>query len=344
MTGTTLVVLAPDAIPEVARGTDLATLVADAVELLPGDVVVVTSKVVSKAEGRVVAGGADSYARALASETLRVVASRGPVQIVRQRLGLVMAAAGIDRSNVSTGNLVLLPEDPDSSARELRSRLRALTGVNVGVVITDTSGRAWREGQTDIAIGVAGLVPLEQFAGRHDSYGNELSVTMPAVADEIAGAAELAQGKLGGRPVAVVRGRQDLVLAPEEDGPGAVALVRPEGGDLFGYGSREAVLAALAQAPGTASVFGSPVSAEELLHAVRRVLPGVTAERTAERTVERQAPGADACTGLDLALPPGAAREVLAALCFSHGWRIALWQADVAHPDAVVARVSPDIP
>ena len=111
---------------------------------------------------------------------------------------------------------MLLPEDPDASARALRARLRELTGRNVGVVVTDTAGRAWREGQTDIAVGAAGLRVLEDFAGRSDAYGNELAVTAPAVADEIAGAAELAQGKLGGRPFAVVRGRADLVLPPGE--------------------------------------------------------------------------------------------------------------------------------
>ena len=185
---------------------------------------------------------------ALAEETLRVVARRGPTVIVRNRLGLTMAAAGIDASNVEAGSIVLLPLDPDASARALRARLHELTGTTLGVIVTDTAGRAWRDGQTDIAIGAAGLRVAEDFAGRVDAYGNDLVVTLPAVADEIAGAADLVQGKLGGRPVAVVRGRADLVLPLGDDGPGAGSLVRAEGLDLFAYGAREAVVRALAGA------------------------------------------------------------------------------------------------
>jgi len=136
------------------------------------------------------------------------------------------------------------------------------------VVVTDTAGRAWREGQTDIAIGAAGLLVAEAYAGRVDAHGNELEVTAPAVADEIAGLAELAQGKLGGRPFAVVRGRADLVLPPGDDGPGAAALIRPEGGDLFGYGAREAVLRAARGEPTDATPFGAPVSLPEMHRAL----------------------------------------------------------------------------
>ena len=193
----------------------------------------VTSKVVSKAEGRVVDGSRDEL---LPGETTRVVARRGPTTIVRNRLGLTMAAAGIDESNVEKGRSVLLPLDPDASARALRAALADNTGHNVGVIVTDTAGRAWREGQTDIAIGAAGLTVLEDYAGRLDAHGNELAVTAPAVADEIAGLAELAAGKLTGRPFVVVRGRSDLVLPPGDPGPGAGSLIRAEGGDLFGYG------------------------------------------------------------------------------------------------------------
>ena len=229
---------------EVREGADLAALL-DATELADGDVVVVTSKVVSKAEGRVTDRSKDE---ALAEETVRVVARRGPTTIARTRHGLVMAAAGIDASNVTTGRLVLLPLDPDGSARRLRRAVAERRGVDVGVVVTDTAGRAWRVGQTDIAIGAAGVQVVDDHAGRVDSYGNLLAVTLPAVADEIAGAAELATGKLSQSPLSVVRGLAHLVLPRGEDGPGAAALVRPEHEDMFGLGAREAVLAAIGAA------------------------------------------------------------------------------------------------
>lgn len=285
---------APDGVPEVRAGDDLAGLVAATVgaELADGDIVCVTSKVVSKAEGRTRTGARDD---AIDEETARVVARRGATRIVRHRLGLTMAAAGVDASNVEAGSIVLLPLDPDATARDLRRRLHELTGVVVGVVVTDTAGRAWREGQTDIAIGAAGLVVAEDFAGRTDSYGNPLAVTLPAVADEVAGAAELVQGKLAGRPLAVVRGRPDLVLPIGDDGPGAVALVRPEGGDLFGYGAREAVVRALAGAEEDRPPFGTPASAAELADALAR-------------------------------LPDGADRTAVAAVCFAHGWTAEDWQ------------------
>ena len=301
MTG--LQVIAPDGVPEVRRGDDLAALLLDLVELADGDVVVVTSKVVSKAEGRVRPGTRDE---ALPGETARVVARRGPTTIVRTRHGLTMAAAGIDASNVEAGHVVLLPEDPDASARALRATLRQRTGRNVGVVVTDTAGRAWRQGQTDIAVGAAGLAVLEQFAGRTDAHGNELAVTAPAVADEIAGAAELATGKLGGRPFAVFRGRADLVLPPGEDGPGAVALVRPEGDDLFGYGAREAVVRAVGGAPADRTPFGAPAPAADLVDAFRAALVGL--EPTA--------------AGGEVVVRPRSAGDVAAmrVLAFAHGW------------------------
>ena len=271
--GGTIVVLAPDGVPEVRKGDDLAALILAALEdanwaLADGDVVAVTSKVVSKAEGRVREGTRDDV---LEEETRRVVARRGRTVIVRSRLGLTQAAAGIDASNVEGGYVVLHPADPDGSARALRNTLRERTGVNVAVVVTDTAGRAWREGQTDLAIGAAGLSVLESFAGREDSYGNSLVVTAPAVADELAGVAELAQGKLAARPFAVVRGRADLVLPPGDDGPGAVALIREEGQDFFGYGAREAVVRALKGDPADRAPFGSPASAQELGEAIAEV-------------------------------------------------------------------------
>jgi coenzyme F420-0:L-glutamate ligase / coenzyme F420-1:gamma-L-glutamate ligase len=293
---------APDGVPEVREGDDLAALVVGLVDLADGDVVVVTSKVVSKAEGRVVAGTREEH---LAAETARVVARRGPTTIVRTHHGLTLAAAGIDASNVESGSVVLLPRDPDASARRLRAALHERTGRTVGVVVTDTAGRAWREGQTDIAIGAAGLLVAESFAGRVDAHGNELAVTAPAVADEIAGLAELAQGKLGGRPFAVVRGRADLVLPADDDGPGAAALVRGDGADLFGYGAREAVLRAVSG--GDPRVYGSPVSAEELVTVVRDAL---------DVTLTVEADGA-----VSGGLPPdGAADALVAVLAFAHGW------------------------
>ena len=280
----TLTVLAPDGVPEVRPGDDLAALVVAALSPVDGDVVLVTSKVVSKAEGRSLAG-TDRIAAVeaeLAEPGARVVARRGPTTIVRTRLGLTLAAAGVDASNVARGSVLLLPLDPDGSARALRRAVAERTGANVGVVVTDTAGRAWRTGQTDIAIGAAGITVLDDHTGRTDGYGNELMVTAPALADELAGAAELAQGKLAGRPFALVRGRADLVLPPGEDGPGAAVLVRVEGEDLFGYGAREAVVRALAGEPADRLPFGAPASADEMAAALARVL-GVVAEPVAGR-------------------------------------------------------------
>jgi coenzyme F420-0:L-glutamate ligase len=280
----TLTVRAPDGVPEIGPGDDLAALAISTLAPVDGDVVVVTSKVVSKAEGRVVPGTDRDAAVAaeLAEPGARVVARRGPTTIVRTRLGLTMAAAGVDASNVARGSVVLLPLDPDGSARALRQAVLERTGANVGVVVTDTAGRAWRTGQTDIAVGAAGLLVLDDHSGRTDQHGNELAVTAPALADELAGAAELAQGKLTARPFALVSGRADLVLPVGQDGPGAAALVRAEGEDLFGYGAREAVLRALAGEEGDRSPFGAAASTEELVDAVRRVT-GVAAGLEGDR-------------------------------------------------------------
>jgi coenzyme F420-0:L-glutamate ligase/coenzyme F420-1:gamma-L-glutamate ligase len=304
--------VAPDGVPEVRAGDDLAALLLAQVGLEDGDVVVVTSKVVSKAEGRVRPGTREE---ALPGETARVVARRGPTTIVRTHHGLTMAAAGIDASNTAGGTIVLLPQDPDGSARALRRALRERCGANVAVVVTDTAGRAWREGQTDIAIGAAGLRVLDSFAGRSDGHGNPLAVTAPAVADEVAGAAELAAGKLGGRPFTVVRGLAGHVLAPEDDGPGAGALVRREGADLFGYGAREAVVRALGGHPDDRAPFGAPAGAAELAAALRSVLgdaadvePAPPGELPAELPVE-----------LSVVVPDGA-EVAVRALAFAHGW------------------------
>lgn len=261
MAHTTLEVLAPDGIGEVVPGTDLAALVAPFVT--DGDIAVITSKVVSKAEGRVRTGDRE---QAINEETVRVVARRGGTRIVETRLGIVMAAAGVDASNVHPGSVVLLPEDPDASARRIRQDLAASYGVNVAVVVSDTAGRAWRHGQTDLAIGVAGMLPFDSFEGRVDGYGNPLAVTAPAVADELAGIAEVATGKLGHRPVTVLRGLRDRVLPAGEHGPGARALVRPVDADMFGLGSREAVVAALSGRDQAA--FGSPAAPDDLVAAL----------------------------------------------------------------------------
>lgn len=241
---------------EVTEGADLAAMVISAIDLRPGDVVVVTSKVLSKAAGRVVRG---DRAALVGEHAVRDVARRGRTRIVRTVHGLTLAAAGLDASNTEPGTVVLLPEDADADAVRLRLRLLELTGLDVAVVVTDTAGRAWRHGQIDLAIGVAGLPPYVDLTGSRDSYDVPLQVTAPAVADEIAGAADLVQGKTAGVPAAVVRGLAHLVLAPGDHGPGARALVRPAAEDLFGLGAADAVRAAARRdVPGAAT--GFPVS------------------------------------------------------------------------------------
>ncbi|HEY1625566.1 MAG TPA: coenzyme F420-0:L-glutamate ligase [Streptosporangiaceae bacterium] len=222
-------------LPEIAEGADLAALICGGfAELRDGDILVVTSKAVSKAEGRVVAMTREE---AIESETARVVARRGQTAIVQTRHGFVLAAAGVDESNTAPGTVVLLPADPDSSARQLRKAVRDLAGVRVGVIVTDTMGRPWRNGQTDTAIGAAGVLPVRDHRGETDTFGNTLAVTVAAVADEIAAAGDLVKGKALGVPVAVVRGLADLVT--DDDGPGARVLVRPADEDMFRYGSAD---------------------------------------------------------------------------------------------------------
>jgi coenzyme F420-0:L-glutamate ligase / coenzyme F420-1:gamma-L-glutamate ligase len=227
-------------IPEISPGADLGRLIAGAAAaaggpgLRSGDILVVTSKVVSKAEGRVVSSSRED---AIAAETVRVVARRGPTTIAQTRHGFVLAAAGVDASNTAPGTVVLLPEDPDESARRLRKALRARLGVAVGVIVTDTMGRPWRAGQTDTAIGVAGVLPLRDHRGEPDTFGNTLEVTVAAVADELAAAGDLVKGKALQIPVAIVRGLAALVT--DSDGPGARALVRPAAEDMFRLGAAD---------------------------------------------------------------------------------------------------------
>ena len=237
-------------LPEVGPGDDLAALVAGAVpDLRDGDVLVVASKVVAKAEGRTVE--AESRDGAVAGQTVRVVAERrtprGTSRIVESRSGPVLAAAGVDASNVAVGTVLLLPADPDASARALRAGIAARTGRRIGVVVTDTLGRPWREGQVDAAIGAAGVAVTDDLRGGKDGYGNPLEVTVRALADEVASAADLVKGKLDGVPVAVVRGLADLVT--DDDGPGAASLLRSPAGDWFRLGHVEAVRSALGAPP-----------------------------------------------------------------------------------------------
>ncbi|MFC1404264.1 MULTISPECIES: coenzyme F420-0:L-glutamate ligase [Streptacidiphilus] len=236
---TALRVWAVEGLPEIAAGDDLGELVAAAVgdTLADGDVLLVTSKVVSKAEGRTVR--ADDREAAIDAETVRVVARRGRTRIVENRQGMVMAAAGVDASNTPAGTVLLLPEDSDASARALRKRVGELTGRRVAVLVTDTFGRPWRNGLTDVAIGAAGIDVLEDHRGRLDSHGNELSMTVTATADELAAAADLVKGKAGGLPVAVVRGLGRLVT--EQDGAGVRPMIRSAAEDMFRLGTSEAV-------------------------------------------------------------------------------------------------------
>jgi len=218
-----------EGLPEVRPGDDLGVLITDAAgpdAIADGDVLVVAQKVVSKAEGRLVPG-IDRRAAALA-ESVRVLRSQGAMIISETRHGFVCANAGVDASNVVGDNLVLLPLDPDLSARRLRARIENLLGVDVGVIVSDTFGRAWRVGQTNIAIGVAGIEPFIDYRGTTDSEGRDLSATRICIADELAGAAEMVMGKTAGNCVAVVRG------APVIRGRGAATeIARPPQEDLF---------------------------------------------------------------------------------------------------------------
>jgi len=232
-------------IPDVEVGDDLVDAIATAAPwIADGDVLVVTSKIVSKAEGNLAAVPAEpgpdrdaAKAEVLAAETARVVAVRGGTRIVATHHGFVMAAAGIDESNVDRDRLVLLPKDPDASARAIRAGLRERYGRDVVVLVSDTMGRPWRNGLTDVALGAAGIDPLRDYRGEQDAYGNELHLTQMSVIDELCGAAELVKGKYDQVPVAVVRG---LGITGTPDGPGATVLVRSAETDMFALGTAEA--------------------------------------------------------------------------------------------------------
>jgi coenzyme F420-0:L-glutamate ligase/coenzyme F420-1:gamma-L-glutamate ligase len=236
-----IAILPVEGMPEIQEGADLAALIAERAELQGGDVLVVAQKAVSKAEGRVVrladvepseearrlAGDQDPRrVEVILRESKRIVRTRPPLVIAETRHGFVCASAGVDSSNApGPETVVLLPEDPDASAARLRDRIRELTGADVGVIVSDSFGRPWRQGTTDVSIGLAGVQPLLDLKGERDRVGYELHATVIAVADELAGAAELVLGKTAGIPAAVIRGveasgdgtARDLVMPAERD-------------------------------------------------------------------------------------------------------------------------------
>lgn len=224
-----IAIIPVEGLPEVQEGDDIASLIADRLGeggLRRDDVVVIAHKIVSKSEGRVVPAR-DKEAVVLA-ESRRVLRRSESMMISETNHGFVCANAGVDASNVEGDNLVLLPLDPDLSARRIRKRLALLTGFEAGVIVSDTFGRAWRLGQTNVAIGVAGLEPFLDYRGTSDSQGREMQATRICIADELAGAAELVMGKARRVPVAVVRGAQAAA------GRGSAAeIIRPPGEDLF---------------------------------------------------------------------------------------------------------------
>ncbi|MGW4497173.1 coenzyme F420-0:L-glutamate ligase [Micromonospora sp. NPDC004336] len=298
-----LEILPVPGIGHVSEGDDLAALIATAAPWLrDGDVLVVTSKIVSKAEGRLVDVPADGPERlaardeVLAAETARVVATRGATRIVQTHHGFVMASAGIDASNVDKTRLVLLPADPDASARALRAALRDRYHVDVAVIVSDTMGRPWRNGLTDVALGVAGMDAIRDHRGEVDPYGNELQLTQMAVVDELAGAGELIKGKCDQVPVAVVRGY--LTATRPDDGDGAAALVRDAAMDLFSLGTAEAKAAGLA-------------AAATLPDATNPTPPDVAAVRRAIAAVaDAVAPGTDFTLVTDEAVRAGTVAAV----------------------------------
>ncbi len=308
-------------LPEVAEGDDLGFLIAAAATLRDGDVVVVAQKIVSKAEGAVVPipPGADLAAtrRRLAGEqATRVVVDAPWALVVQTHHGLVCANAGIDGSNTPEGTLVLLPVDPDASARGLRARLRERTGADVAVVISDTFGRPWRNGQTDVAIGVAGLSPIRDERGGSDRQGRRLEVTEVAVADEVSAAADLVRRKADGIPVVVVRGLAfDL-----DDAASGRALIRDATLDLFPRG-RGMLGQALAETADRGLVWSAPVSREDLDRAIAAVIRWLDLPRPPRMTpVAGSAPTTVRVRGVGLR-HRGVAAAGLSAVLVDMGYR-----------------------
>ncbi|HEV2809020.1 MAG TPA: coenzyme F420-0:L-glutamate ligase [Acidimicrobiales bacterium] len=228
-----LEIIAVEGLPEIRPGDRLAPMIAACAVLAHGDVVVVTQKVVSKAEGRMVAVDPDdqgAFAAVVEAESARVLRRRGDLVISETASGFVCANAGIDRSNVPDGYVTLLPVDADRSARRIRDGLRAAPGVEVGVIVSDTFGRTWRQGVTDVAIGCAGIAAVVDLRGTSDGLGRPLEVTEVAIADELASAAELVMGKANGVAAAVIRGVEPSWF---RDASVRAEIVRPPAEDLF---------------------------------------------------------------------------------------------------------------
>ena len=232
-----LEIFAVEGIGEIGRADDLAAIIGAAVELQDHDVVVVTQKIVSKAEGAMIEVDPSdplSHKPIVERESRRILRRRGELIISETKHGFICANAGIDLSNVDRGWAALLPDDPDRSARRIRDGLRGKIGVDVGVIVSDTFGRPWRRGVTDVAIGAAGIVPVLDLRGTQDSYGRELMVTEVCIVDELAGAAELVMGKATGVPVAVIRGVDPQWFVPSGTPSGVLTdVVRSPADDLF---------------------------------------------------------------------------------------------------------------
>jgi coenzyme F420-0:L-glutamate ligase/coenzyme F420-1:gamma-L-glutamate ligase len=295
----TVSIVPVEGIPEVHGGDDLAAIVADALaphDVVDGDVAIVTQKIVSKAEGRVVRDDGDGRRTWIERETRRVVARRGDLVIAETRHGFVCANAGVDASNVAEGWICLLPEDPDASAERLRQGLRERLGADVAVVITDTFGRPWREGLVNVAIGCAGIPAIVDLRGRRDHHGRALEATIVAVADELAAASGLVMGKASRIPVALLRGYRPGDAPPSPAG----ALVRRPEDDLF----REAPLWQVTSAASATALVTRDVPREVLEEAVAAAAARADAVVTYVAATSRPARGriAAAAAGIDAAL------------------------------------------
>jgi coenzyme F420-0:L-glutamate ligase/coenzyme F420-1:gamma-L-glutamate ligase len=363
-----LEILPVHGIGDVGPGDDLAALITAAAPWLrDGDVLVVTSKIVSKAEGQLIEVPATGPERetarreVLAAETARTVAARGPTRIVQTHHGFVMAAAGIDASNVDPSRLVLLPKDPDASARQLRAELRERYGLDVAIIISDTMGRPWRIGLTDVALGAAGIGAIRDHRGEVDPYGNELQVTQMAVVDELAGAGELVKGKSDQVPVAVVRGYlspADDERTADGDDPGVATLIRTASEDMFSLGTAEARAAGLraaaqladapladAQLAGAPELAGDGAGAGVDAAAVNRAI-GAVAGVLGPDTALTPAPGRIRCAVPQTAAPAalirlGADAHRLRAALAAEGIRSALHPAE-NETTAVIVALTPD--